>query len=116
MSVEVRTKEELTRAKDRGESEIIVVGKLADELKKTKKLAYVGAGTLAALTAALAATPFTGGMSMFTAAPIAALTGLEISGIIIAASLGLSLIIAVFKGYDEISYKKGELKLKRKSS
>ena len=29
MSVEVRTKEELTRAKDRGESEIIVVGKLA---------------------------------------------------------------------------------------
>ncbi|MGF1764110.1 hypothetical protein [Aliivibrio kagoshimensis] len=116
MSTEVRTKEELTRAKDREENEIIVVGKLADELKKTKKLAYVGTGTLDVLTTALVATPFTGGMSMFAAAPLAALTGMEISGIIIAASLGITLVIAVFKGYDEISYKKGELILKRKSS
>jgi hypothetical protein len=114
-SVTVRSKDELKRAKESGAKEIVVIGKLADDLKKGKKLAYLGAGALAALTAALAATPFTGGMSMFAAAPIAALTGVEISGIIIAASLGLSLIIAIFKGYDEISYKSGELKLKKKN-
>ncbi|MGL6150606.1 MAG: hypothetical protein ACRC1N_05310 [Aeromonas sobria] len=101
MSIEVRTKDELIRAKDRGEKEIIVIGKLADDLKRSKKLAYIGGGTLVALTAALAATPFTGGMSMFAVAPIAALTGMEISAIIIAASIGLTLIIAVFKGYDD---------------
>ena len=111
----VSTKYELESAKNDGADEITVIGELADKLHKAKKIAYVGAGTLAVLTAALAAAPFTGGFSMVGFAPVAVLTGLEIAAIIAAASVGLALIIAVFKGYDEIEYSNGKLVLKKKS-
>ncbi len=113
-SITVSTKSELSSARDNGYDEIIVVGKLASDLKKAKTITYAGAVTITALGAALAAIPFTGGLSVFAAAPIAALTGLEISAIIIAASLGIALIIAVFKDYEEISYRSGELTLRKR--
>jgi hypothetical protein len=113
-TVTVTTKTELESAKSNGCEMIVVKGDLANNLKKSKSIAYAGTATLAILGAALAATPFTGGLSFFAAAPIAALTGLEISAIIIAASLGMALIIAVFKDYEEISYEKGKLVLKRR--
>ncbi len=116
----VTTKEELEAAKKRGDKEIIINGKLADEIKNAKKLTMVGAGTLALLTVAIGAAtvtaPITGGLSYFAAAPVAALSGVEISVIIVAASLGLALLIALFKDYEEISYSEGRLALKRRQS
>lgn len=112
----VSTKSELDDATKFGVREITVVGDLANDLHKTKKLAYVGASTVGLLTAALAAAPFTGGLSFVGAAPIAALTGLEIATIIAAASIGVALILAIFKDYEEIEYDNGRLVLKKKRS
>ncbi|MFY1022122.1 hypothetical protein [Ectopseudomonas khazarica] len=113
-TITVTTKEELKSAKDSGCENIIVKGALANDLKKAKKIALAGSVTIGALSAALAAIPFTGGLSMVAAAPIAALTGFEIAAIIVVASLGLALIIALFKDYEEISYEEGRLVLKKK--
>lgn len=115
-SINVTTKNELNEAKKKGYEEIVVSGSLANDLKKSKKIALAGAATLAVLGAALAAMPFTGGLSAFAAAPVAVLTGLEIAGIIAAASIGLALVIAVFKDYEEISYENGKLVLKKRAS
>jgi thiamine monophosphate synthase len=112
----VSTKAELESAKDSKVDEIIVVGDLANDLKKSKKIAYAGAGTIAVLTAALAATPFTGGLSAVGLIPVAAMTGFEVAAIIIAFSIGVALIVAVFKDYDEIEYENGRMRLKKKST
>jgi NADH:ubiquinone oxidoreductase subunit K len=114
--VTVRTKDELATARKSGVEQIVVQGELADKVKRGKKIAFASSITLAALGAALVATPMTGGLSFFAAAPVAALTGLEIAAIIAAASIGLALIIALFKDYEEISYESGKLVLKKKSS
>lgn len=114
--VTVRTKDELAKARKSGVEQIVVQGVLADKVKRGKKIALAGSITVAALAAALAATPMTGGLSFLAAAPVAALTGLEIAAIIAAASIGLALIIALFKDYEEISYENGKLVLKKKSS
>ena len=111
----VSTKPELEDASNAGFREITVIGDLANNLLKAKKLAYVGAGTIALLTAALTAIPFTGGLSMVGAASIATLTGLEIAAIIAAASIGVTLIIAIFKDYEEIECSPGRLVLKKQS-
>jgi hypothetical protein len=120
MPVTVRTKSELEKAKENGAEEIIVKGELADKLKKSKKVAMLSGVGLAALTAALGVAtvtaPVTGGLSYFAVAPVAVLTGLEIAAIITAASLGLGLIIALFLGYEEVSYSKGSLTLRKKQS
>lgn len=115
-SIQVSTKKELEEAIANKYLEIIVKGNLASKLHKSKKITYLGVGTIATLIAIVSAVPFTGGIAAFALAPAATLTGLEISVIILAASVGIVLIIAIFKDYDEISYKDGELKLKRKTS
>jgi uncharacterized membrane protein len=114
----VTTKQELEVAKGRGEVEIIVEGELADKLKKAKKVTMVGAGTLALLTvaigAATVAAPVTGGVSYFMAAPIAAMSGLDVAAIILASAVGLALLIALFKDYEEISYSDGRMVLRKR--
>lgn len=114
-SIKVKTKKELKKARKNGYKKIIVKGKLADNLKKSKKIVYAGTATIATLTAAIAAMPLTGGVSTIALVPIVALTGLEISTIIFTASIGIALILAIFKDYEEISYTKGKLVLKKKS-
>ncbi|MFI3155242.1 MAG: hypothetical protein QX199_03710 [Methylococcaceae bacterium] len=119
-TVTVNTKEELSQAKDAKATEIIVTGELANKLKRAKKITLLGAGTLAAVIALLGTAtvtaPITGGLSYAFAAPAAALSGLEIATIIVAASLGISLIIALFKDYEEIEYSKERLILRRRNS
>lgn len=118
METVVKTKEELEKAKKSGATTIIVRGELADKLKKSKKVAKLSTAGIAALTAALGVAtvtaPVTGGVSYLVAAPVAALTGLEIATIIAATSLGVGFIIALFIGYEEIDYSKGSLKLRKK--
>lgn len=118
MTIVVKTKEELEKAKKAGALEIRVEGELADKLKKSKKVAKLSGVGLAALTAALGVAtmtaPVTGGVSYFVAAPVAALTGVEIAAIITASTLGIGLIIALFLDYEEIEYSKGVLKLRKR--
>lgn len=114
--ITVRTKTELESAKNAGYEQITVEGRLADKLKASKKIAVAGTVTIGLLTAALATAPLTGGMSMFAAVSIATLTGLEVAAIIAAATLGLGLIIALFKGYEEISFEAGKMVLKKRQS
>jgi len=119
----VTTREELKAAQASGADEIVVTGELADKLKRAKKIAMLSGAALAAVTAAITvatvSAPVTGGLSyaFFAAgaAPAAAMTGIEIAAIIAAASLGVALIIALFKDYEEISYEHGKMTLKKKS-
>ncbi|PTX14767.1 hypothetical protein SAMN04488598_1714 [Halanaerobium congolense] len=110
----VYTKDELKKAKEQKIDKIIVKGELANKLHKSKKISKLGKGAVALLIASVGAAPITGGLSTFALAPVAAATGLQIAAIIAAATVGIALIIAVFKEYDEIKYKDGELILKRK--
>lgn len=115
----VKTREELKAAQEAGAAEIVVVGELADKLKKAKKVATLSAAGLAALGAvigvATVAAPMTGGLSYMAAVPVAAFTGLEIAAIITASFLGVGLIVAIFSGYEEISFERGSMKLRKKS-
>jgi len=114
----VRTKSELKEAIDKKYEEIVVEGSLADKLKTVKKIAKVGRATLAVLATALVAAPFTGGLSFFSAAPIAALTGIRIAVIIAVSVIGLGLILGIYNDYDyiEADYEKGKLVLRKKES
>ncbi len=113
----VRTKSELDEARKNKVSIIIIEGELAGKVKKSKKIAYAGTGAIAAITAAVAAAPFTGGVSMLAAAPVAALTGFEIAAIIAVCFIGVGLLVALFKDYEEIEFdgKRQRLVLKRKT-
>ena len=110
----VRTKAELERAKEAKAEIIIIEGDLASKVKRGKTIAKASGVSLTLLAAALAATPFTGGLSMAAAVPIAAISGFEIAAIIAAASIGLTLLIAIFKDYEEIEAGNGKIKLKRR--
>lgn len=115
----VRTKEELKTAQQAGALEIIVIGELAGKLKKAKKIALLGSVGLGVLATTLGVAtftaPVTGGLSYFVAAPVAVLTGVEIAAIIAASAMGIALVLAVFKGYDEVSFEPGKMVLKKKS-
>lgn len=114
----VTTQQELEAAKERGDEQIIIEGELANKLKQSKKITMVGAGTLALLTAAVGAAtvtaPVSGGLSYLMAAPIAAMSGLDVAAIILASAIGLTLVIAVFKNYEEISYSAGAMVLRKR--
>jgi len=111
----VSTKCELEEAKNSRVDEIIVTGDLADKLHRAKKITYMSAGVIAILAVAIAAVPVTGGLSaVMGVAPVAAMTGLEIAAIIAAASIGLGLLMAIYKEYDEITYSNGKITLRRK--
>jgi hypothetical protein len=101
----VTTKEELEAAKNDGVIRIIVVGKLAEDIKKCEKLtnyALAGGVGATALLALVATAPATGGLSLLAAAPVAAVTGLEISLIIPAVSIGVMVLYALYKDYDVV--------------
>jgi len=106
--IEVSTKEQLKKAFESKPEEIIVTGKLAGDLVKTKKIAKIGGAGLVALLALTTISPPAG------IAAVAALTGTEIAIIIIAVSIGVALIIAIFKEYEVIEISNGVLRLRKK--
>jgi hypothetical protein len=110
----VSSKSELREARESGVDEIIVTGRLADQLHTANKVTKVSAMTLVVLTTALLALPFSGGATVAAVAPIATLTGMDIAVIISASAIGLALVLAVYRGYDEIEYENGRLTLRRK--
>ena len=124
-SLTVTTKEELKKAQNEEVDEIIIIGDLAGKLKKSKKITKLGVFSMAALMAAIsvgiggvATAPTTGGLSLgFTAASAgtaATITGLEIATIIFISTMGIGLIIALFKDYEEIEFSKGKMILRKR--
>lgn len=120
--IKVSTLAELKKAEKDQANEIIVEGELAQKLYKVRKLKKItkGIGLLGltvlavALGAATISAPVTGGLSYAVTSAVT-LTGAEISMIILASSLGIALIMAIHKDYDEIDYSEGHLHLKRKA-
>lgn len=118
-SITVSTKTELKQAKKDEVKEIIVVGKLATDLKASKKVTKLGPVALATLIAGIATIPATGGASIVGlkfAAPLAASSGLSVPIIIALASVGIILVLGIYKEYDEIEFdiSKQRLVLRRK--
>ena len=114
--VTVRSKNEHEKAQNSKAEIIIIEGELANKIKKTKAVTKVSGVVIAAMIATCATIPLTGGGSVLVVSSLAALSGLDIAVIIAAASIGIALIIAVFRDYEEIEFSNGKmiLKLKRK--
>ena len=118
----ITTKEELKKAMEDKAEEILVVGKLADDLRATKQITTLGATTLGILSTAIAAgmiaAPFTAGTSLgisaLAAAPIAVTTGVSIPAIILASALGIGIIISLHKDYREVEFGRGMLRMRLK--
>ena len=127
MAIIVRTQKELKHALANNTYNFIVTGKLAEDLKRSKKIAKLGKISLAILTvsiAAVLAAPVTGGTSgaigavgigtvgalNFIAPPaVAAAAGTGISTSVILSVIavgGISIVLALFKGYD-VKYSMG---------
>lgn len=103
-----------------GIAEIAIEGPLAEKIHKSRMITKLGIGGLAslgAIVAALGLMPVTVGVSGIAAAPVAALSGLEIATVIAVATMGLGLLIALFKDYEEIEFSTTppKLKLRKKS-
>ena len=99
--VEVRTKNDLETAVKSKVEKIVVKGELAEKINKAQKVKKLSKPALIALGAAIAATPFTGGMSGAAAvAGFTAAEGMAATSIVAVAFLGLALIISITNGYD----------------
>ena len=123
MQREVKTKEELKKAKNDGVDVILVTGKLAEDLIKARKLTTLGKVTLGILTAGIAAgmvaAPLTGGISVgisvAAAAPLAAATGIGVPTIIFASSIGVGFLLALYKDYDlKIDFRRPSIEMHRR--
>jgi MFS family permease len=121
-NIVVTTKEELKTAQESKVDEIIVAGALADKLYKAKKIAKLGKKALMVVATAIgvgvALAPASGGTSLavsgITAVGVGATTGVGTAAIIAASAIGLALVLAIFEGYEEISYESGKLVLRKK--
>lgn len=116
--VVVYTIEELDKAQKERAERIIVKGELASKLKVAfKGLRSLGAGSLNALALCLSGAallaPFTGGVSLGAAGTAMGTLGAAMTATAIAAisAIGFALVIAVFKGYDEVKLGGGGFEL-----
>jgi len=115
-TVTVTTKEDLEKAVEKGYSEIIVKGDLAEKVRNGVKLKTLNKATIAIIAGAIAAIPFTGGISTVAAASIAAMSGAEIALIVAIIFLGIGLIEKLLEQYDEILVSKDEVVLRKKGN
>ena len=116
--VVVYTKEELADATRRKERRIVVKGELAAKIsasfKGLRNLSASSLNTLAlVLSGAALFAPFTGGVSLGAAGTVMGTVGAALTASAIAAisAIGVALIVAVFKGYDEIKLSGGGIEL-----
>ena len=104
METIVKTKEELKKAKQRGDSIIIVKGQLAKDLLEARKITRLSQRALALLTAGIitgvSTAPLTNGFSLVAmSVPVTTITGLSVPAIILASFLGVGFILAIFNEY-----------------
>ncbi len=118
----VKNKKELKQAYEDKVDKIIITGEFAKKVHKAKAIRKMTPAKLAILVAALTAagggiatSSLTFGTSsvigMTAVVSAAAKTGLSISAIIAVSSIGLALLLAVFKEYDFVEVKKGDWKV-----
>ncbi|WP_031485680.1 hypothetical protein [Maridesulfovibrio frigidus] len=112
--VVVYTKEELEEAMSSGADQIIVYGEFADKLHSTKKIALVGAAGIAAMLGLGGVAALTGPIGAAAVTSVAALSGMEIAAIIPAVAIGVTVLVALYKDYEEIEFGAGVLKLRKK--
>lgn len=108
--ITVRNKDELDSAQKNKTKEIIVEGELATKLHDGKNVVKLSAASIAVIGAAIATVPLTGGLSTLAIAPIAAIavmSGAEVALIIAVVFVGLGLLLAIWKGYDEVVFDVG---------
>lgn len=116
--VVVYTPEELNAAQKQGAERILVKGELGKKLqtafKGLRSLSSASFNTLAlAMSGAALFAPFTGGVSLGAAGTVMGTVGAALTATAIAAisAIGLALVIAVFKGYEEVRLGGGGLEL-----
>lgn len=116
--VVVYTADELKAAQDAHAERIVVKGELAQKLESALKgLRSLSASSLNALALVLSGAalfaPFTGGVSLGAAGTVMGTVGAALTATAIAAisAIGLSLVFAVLKGYDEVKLAGGGLEL-----
>ena len=116
--VVVCTKEELEAATRRKARRIVVKGELASKIsasfKGLRNLSASSLNTLAlVLSGAALFAPFTGGVSLGAAGTVMGTVGAALTASAIAAisAIGVALIVAVFKGYDEVKLSGGGIEL-----
>ena len=116
--VVVYTADELKAAQDAHAERIVVKGELAQKLESALKgLRSLSASSLNALALVLSGAalfaPFTGGVSLGAAGTVMGTVGAALTATAIAAisAIGLSLVLAVLKGYDEVKLAGGGLEL-----
>ena len=114
----VYTADELKAAQDAHAERIVVKGELAQKLESALKgLRSLSASSLNALALVLSGAalfaPFTGGVSLGAAGTVMGTVGAALTATAIAAisAIGLSLVFAVLKGYDEVKLAGGGLEL-----
>jgi hypothetical protein len=122
----VRTEKELEEAVKAGVNEIIIENKdLVEKVHRVKQIKKVSVTALTIavplIVVAVAAAPFTGGLSVAAAAPIAVASGLSASAIVAIAGIiavGLLVIISIMNDYEEIecSLNPPKLKLRKKQT
>ncbi|MBX9636660.1 MAG: hypothetical protein K2Q45_03825 [Nitrosomonas sp.] len=108
----MHTKEELNSAQTQGLQEIIIEGDLAEKVRNGKKVNTIGKVTAIALGVAIATIPITGGISSAAFVPVAIMTGLELALVIAIAFVGLGLLTAIWKEYEEVEFSYNPLRLK----
>lgn len=103
----VKTRQELEAAQKNKFDKIMIVGDLAEQVKKAEKVGMAGKTTIAILLSTLGiaavTAPITGGLSFALAAPAAALTGMEIAAIIAASAIGIRLVASIFEDYKTVT-------------
>lgn len=118
----VTTKEQLKRAVQDGEEDILLQGEVVKYYKAASKLKTVGKFSLGIAVAGAMAVPFTGGLSgvatigaMSAVAGAAASVSLStIALITFIAFIGVGLLFAIFNDYEEVEVEGLGIKLKLK--
>lgn len=117
MEMTVTRREDLKAALDQKPDILVIEGRLAKQVRTSRKIKSVGPAALAILVASIAAIPLTGGASFLLAGPIAASAGVSVVLVLALLSLGLWVVFAIWGDYEEMEWQgmPPRLKLKRKA-
>lgn len=114
----IRTKEQLRDIQRLGVDEIELLGELADKLKAAQQVAKLGQAGASMLGNVLGAAVVAGlqkpSEPMMQKAVEA--TGASVNSVVASVGLGVGLVLAIFRDYEEITYEEGRLVLRRRLS
>lgn len=111
-TIDVYDKEQLASALENKIEKIMVYGELAAKVKQSyqiKKYSTVAIGAMGVAIAAASVAPFTGGLSLVVATPIAMsvalTTGIDVAIILAVIFLGLGMVLLMTKNYKILNFK-----------